>query len=537
MISKQLILALLASSLLFSEMGWAQAKEEPGLRKPAMSYKYYDVDATVEDNIVDNAFKATPIRIGGKRFLGQAKCGNGFEYEGEKGDSGSCRLKDFSIDLHCEVTLPRFVGAGEATKPKLAAFMERLEFHEQNHCDYFTGHSNDFIKWLTEDRKYGCNSMSNNIRTAFNKMNNELEAFQKKYDKDTLHGRIEGADLEWHLATAEERLLMGEDVVAPAVQVAPEVKYSYFDVEVNSKTGNWRHVGGSFGWSLSNSYKPRRKIDETCRVMKYEVKAACEIGLPRFKGGDESLQPELAARVEEIKTENLNRCNMVAGEADKFAERISGKNTFHCDRMKNEVTAQMNVATKNIKDLLKHFDLETRVQQDSEETAGVISPTVEYKYYDVSLKQGERPFEAALKEKAFRRGQDKSYPSAIEWKMAYEFAGRTKADESCRVGGYEIKYTCAIHLPRFKSADPALQAKGEALSGQIKNDELIRCGMIKTQAEEFGRWLSADQSFPCGSMSNRVNGKYQSIFKACKEALEKYDLSKAWAEPGPGQGN
>ena len=526
---KFLIPALIIAAFLLSR-GTAAANGSDTPILPSITYEYYDIDASDADTIVDKAFKATPIRIGGTKFLGQASCSNSYSYKSEK-SGGSCRPRDHEYELKCVVTLPRFVGAGREVEPKLDAFMERVRFHEQNHCDYFTEYTNRFIQWLKQPRDYGCGSMTNNIRTAFNKMNNELSAFQKKYDKDTLHGRTEGADLEWHLATEEERLLMGEEAVAPAVKVKPEIKYEYYDFAVNAKTNDWRHAEGGFGWSLSNSYKPRRKIDETCRVMKYEVLAVCEIKLPRFKGADEGLTPLLAEKVESIKREQLARCDLVTAEADRFVEKISGPAVFHCDRINNEIRGLLNQTVSAADKAVKELGLEARKTEDAKGAEGLVTPKIEYKYYDVSLKAGDDPFKAALAKKAYARGGGKSFPSALEWKIGYELAGRTRADASCGVGSYEVVSTCVIHLPRFNGQDSDLVGRGDALAEKLKDLELKACEQVTKRAELFGDWLAEDRSFPCPSMSNRVSGEYNRFFKESRGIMDEYESSLSWEEP------
>lgn len=51
------------------------------------------------------------------------------------------------------------------------------------------------------------------------------------------------------------------------------------------------------------------------------------------------------------------------------------------------------------------------------------------------------------------------------------------------------------------------------------------------QAEDFGRWLAGNQSFPCPSMANRVTGKYNEIFEKCREALAEHDSGKTFENP------
>lgn len=56
--------------------------------EPVLEYKYYDVNVKDDAGIVDEAFKATPIRQGGHKFLGEASCATGYTYNsGQKGTS------------------------------------------------------------------------------------------------------------------------------------------------------------------------------------------------------------------------------------------------------------------------------------------------------------------------------------------------------------------------------------------------------------------------------------------------------------------
>lgn len=64
------------------------------------------------------------------------------------------------------------------------------------------------------------------------------------------------------------------------------------------------------------------------------------------------------------------------------------------------------------------------------------------------MKEGDEPFEAVLKVRAYKRGLDRRYPSAVEWKLGYDFAAKTADDGNCRVGTYEVTTAAAPSICR-----------------------------------------------------------------------------------------
>lgn len=175
-------------------------------------------------------------------------------------------MSDYELTFNCVVTLPRFNGFSEAARPGIEAFMERIRYREHRHCEIFTEYANKFKAYIDSGPTAGCNSLVNVIRTKFNALHNECGDVQKKYDKETLHGRTEGADLEWHLASEADRLLMAEGMTAPAVKVVPEITYEYYDVRVKEEgVGGWRTAtGGIECWNMRLNWSSK----SLCRALK-----------------------------------------------------------------------------------------------------------------------------------------------------------------------------------------------------------------------------------------------------------------------------
>lgn len=495
--------------------------------KPTIEYEYYDVDAGDESRIADEAFKATPIRQGGTKYLGQANCATGYTYTPDQKDGGRCGVGDYELTLNCTVTLPRFTNLSDEIKPKIEAFMERIKYHEHRHCEIFAEYAGKFKKWIDAGPVSGCNSLNNNIKTAFNQTRNECKAVQDQYDKETLHGRTEGADLEWHLASPEDRLLMAEGATAPAVKVVPEITYEYYDVPVKEgEVGRWQTTSGGIEWSAGFNYQGRRNIDETCRVMRYDMKVGCKLTLPRFTGGGEALKPELEAHVEKLKKVQLERCELVVTEADKLVAEVSGDKTFHCDRMRNNITARHNQMMRDSQEAVKQYDLADENAAVEALAAKVIEPKIEYKYYDVPVTDADQALAEALKKTRIgRNGQP--VPGGVQMKMGYSYMPKQLADGSCRVLDYDIDLNCEITLPRFQSDNAEVLKKAEPLSEKLKAIELKRCGIAVDHARRLGEWLVGDQTFQCGPMGNNIRGRFNQMFKECQEDMTNFNRDES----------
>lgn len=64
--------------------------------------------------------------------------------------------------------------------------------------------------------------------------------------------------------------------------------------------------------------------------------------------------------------------------------------------------------------------------------------------------------------------------------------------------------------------------KAELLTEKMKTLELKCCALAVDRANQFGAWLSGDQSFQCGPMGNNVRGRFNQVFKDIREVMENY---------------
>lgn len=492
---------------------------------PTIEYKYYDVNIADKNNdqIVEATFGASPVKIQGKQYLGLADCENRFNLNTTGSDDGSCKVKNYDLNLICTVTLPRFNGGSTETRERLNTFLDNLKSFELRQCDTFAEYTGNFVSWLSEERVYACASMAADIKKVLDGEIAKAQTAMEKDVRESVFGQSAGVDLEWHLADEADRKLMADGMVAPPVKIEPQIEYSHKDIalKADDKEKGWKNELGALDWRIGYNYKSRRKAGDTCRVLKYDAQVVCKITLPRFNTESTELKPELEAQEAKARETQAARCTQVLEEAEEFTRLISGDNTFNCDSIRDDIEGLYFKTVRQVKKELNEPD-DSQSRPSKAEALGKVKRNIKYRYYNVRIKDPAEAEQAALK--ATRVGRKgKPSLSAIQWQMKYSGQPEKRDDGRCGLNSAEVTVNCEIMLPQFKSENPEASAAGEELVERLKAGELKRCDIVQNKAEQFAKWLDEDRSFHCSPMSNLIRGEFNRWMKAAEEAEEAFE--------------
>jgi predicted secreted Zn-dependent protease len=121
-----------------------------------------------------------------------------YTYQSQAGPTG-CRVQTLDTELAITMTLPRWVQAPGAVTPALAASWERylaaLRAHESAHIDLIRRLYTILRAGLAETTAPTCGELEAALRGRYDAVMREGQRVNDEYDRQTDHGRAQGATL------------------------------------------------------------------------------------------------------------------------------------------------------------------------------------------------------------------------------------------------------------------------------------------------------------------------------------------------------
>lgn len=166
---------------------------------PRIEYDYYEVSPERGRTLSMSLFNATPVFHEGKTFAGLTKSDFGYRYDTFQPVDDVCQLQNIEVTANCLITLPRLTNADPQLSSAFAKYLESLKAHELEHCRITTYFANEFEQYLLKAGEDKCQAQRSAIEAEYGKVIDELNREQQLYDRRTVHGKYEGADLNKHL--------------------------------------------------------------------------------------------------------------------------------------------------------------------------------------------------------------------------------------------------------------------------------------------------------------------------------------------------
>ncbi len=503
---------------------------EPVLK---ISRVYYEVKIDDDQPIILAALKASPILIEGRKQLSRTTCKNRYTYNAADQEDKTCQVEDYEVTVDCEMLLPRFEGLPAKFRPQVDTYLEKAEEYELQHIKINVDHMRKFAAKLAEQPTYACGEVDGALKAEFEGFSALLSSAAAELDKKTTFGRTAGADLQWHLATEDERLLIADDRgVCQAEPVESSVEYVYNDFMVDKMADqdNWMDEATiSIKVNYKLRYQPYVKSDGTCRVLHYDLKAPCRIDLPRFVGVSPAQVKESDALVNDVKNFYSDICRFGTRKADELASKITGEHTFKCDTMAEDVEAMITEFENQVQAKIDGAPAAYVASRAAEPRTGPaadhrenlkVDPKVKYKYYDVKVTGREQALKEAWESTRLSVNDQKSLTAtAFDVKFKYKYE---KLDKNyCRITEPDLNLECTLHLPRLSNSDPQVQEALAPLQNKIEAAEMKRCQIAAGQADLLIRDL-AERSFPCPALGNRAKGLLNDTVKEAKRLMNQY---------------
>ena len=154
---------------------------------------YYDVRGRTFEEVRADMMRLGPS-IDGFSFVGETRSPMRWSWRTESTGTSSCRIRDVSVSVNAQITLPRWTAPPD-TEPGLAAewqrFITALEVHEAGHKDISAKAANEVVRRLS-----GLSTLCSDIRNRANDVARRMVDWaseqQRVYDVTTRHGLTQG---------------------------------------------------------------------------------------------------------------------------------------------------------------------------------------------------------------------------------------------------------------------------------------------------------------------------------------------------------
>lgn len=166
---------------------------DPDIQVRERTIHYHVAGATVEE--LAASLDASALRVDGRPFRGTTDWNVHWRFRYGPDGTG-CRVTDVDVDLRVTTTVPRWDPPAEAERDlalRWAAYREALDAHEAGHRDLAVAAANEVRRTLAGLRTASCAGMSEEANARGRWVVERYRAEQRRYDRETGHGRTQGA--------------------------------------------------------------------------------------------------------------------------------------------------------------------------------------------------------------------------------------------------------------------------------------------------------------------------------------------------------
>lgn len=155
---------------------------------------HYDVHAQPGGKLSLALNDASPFRPGGKVFHSATAWNIEWQVRPAPTSDGRCAVAEVQVELRGEMMLPRLLAGDAAQRLRFESYLERLREHELGHFEI----GRDAARQLEQKFQAlppapSCGELHSSARDAGARLLARYEAMGDAYDRQTQHGRTQGA--------------------------------------------------------------------------------------------------------------------------------------------------------------------------------------------------------------------------------------------------------------------------------------------------------------------------------------------------------
>lgn len=159
-----------------------------------LDHGHYDVRAQPGRKLSLALNQASPFRPDGQVFHSATAWNLDWQVRPAPTSDGRCRVAEVQVQLRGEMMLPRLLGGDRAQRSRFESYLERLREHELGHFEIGREAARQLEKqFLALPPASDCSALHAAARGAGARLLARYEAMGDAYDRQTQHGRTQGA--------------------------------------------------------------------------------------------------------------------------------------------------------------------------------------------------------------------------------------------------------------------------------------------------------------------------------------------------------
>jgi len=178
--------------LLFCQ--WASADPLVEIEK-----RFYTVNANSIQQLPTALNKATPIKQAGKPYHAYTDSKIRWQFQWQSAES-TCYIDTVTVEVKVVFTLPRLSSKSPDVERLWDRWFPMLMQHENRHKDHALNIARMIEQAILDLPEFSrCSELETAANRAGNRLISQLQKTDEAYDRDTQHGKIEGAWIESYL--------------------------------------------------------------------------------------------------------------------------------------------------------------------------------------------------------------------------------------------------------------------------------------------------------------------------------------------------
>jgi predicted secreted Zn-dependent protease len=183
--------SFLMALLLTAPMAFAEISE-------SLTYSDYAVSANNSRSLARALNNTSPIRHDGQTFHAYTTWRVNWHYRWAIEANGNCRIIEVSTGLNTTIQLPRLVGGSDILRERFQRYLTALNQHELGHHEIGRKAAREVDRQLQAmPAMSDCQRLSSAANKLAYRIVNRLKDEERTYDLVTVHGRLQGARLDY----------------------------------------------------------------------------------------------------------------------------------------------------------------------------------------------------------------------------------------------------------------------------------------------------------------------------------------------------
>ncbi|HEX4329461.1 MAG TPA: DUF922 domain-containing protein [Burkholderiales bacterium] len=159
--------------------------------------RYYEVPVRPGESLNQQVRAASPIRDDGAVYYGDTHWNAHWNFRWNSDASGRCRLTSVQVSLRAEILLPQLRGADGRQAAAFERFITALRRHEMGHYEHGRQAAAEIERdLLALPPAASCAALEAQANQGAHRSVARYAAMDVQYDRETGHGRTQGARLE-----------------------------------------------------------------------------------------------------------------------------------------------------------------------------------------------------------------------------------------------------------------------------------------------------------------------------------------------------